>query len=200
MDFGADDRTGIGVVGIRGRLLWTRWIGDSHCSRIGHRFHLHGLRRNVVGGLDRRHSNRGYRNRFDRCVPLSWGIKREEASHVIQHAREAGKSSSFPPSGDVAQWWTFVAAFLTFAWDLFAQQRCFQRVTSAKKRTYGGSGTLLGGTFYFLFAFIPMFHRLFGHRDRPGQYIPLFEGPAEVAALDPTTAGGSDAEAAAPVG
>ena len=50
-----------------------------------------------------------------------------------------------------------LAAFLTMALGSIAQQDVFQRVTSAKDEKTAVRGTLLGGVFYFVFAFIPMF-------------------------------------------
>ena len=37
------------------------------------------------------------------------------------------------------------------------QQDVFQRVTSAKDENTAVRGSVLGGSFYFLFAFVPMF-------------------------------------------
>ena len=49
------------------------------------------------------------------------------------------------------------AAFLTMALGSVAQQDVFQRVTSAKDETTAARGTMLGGLFYLVFAFVPMF-------------------------------------------
>jgi solute:Na+ symporter, SSS family len=75
---------------------------------------------------------------------------------VISHAHEAGKFQLFP-TGGAREWWGFIAAFLTFALGSIPQQDVFQRVTSAKNENIAVKGTLLGGGFYFIFAFIPMF-------------------------------------------
>jgi Na+/proline symporter len=78
------------------------------------------------------------------------------AATVIEHARAAGKFQFFP-TGDAREWWSFIAAFLTFALGSIPQQDVFQRVTSAKDERTAVTGTLLGGGFYFIFAFIPMY-------------------------------------------
>jgi solute:Na+ symporter, SSS family len=59
--------------------------------------------------------------------------------------------------GVAENWWAFIAAFLTFALGSVPQQDVFQRVTSAKDEKTAIMGTLGGGGFYFLFAFVPMF-------------------------------------------
>jgi solute:Na+ symporter, SSS family len=82
------------------------------------------------------------------------------ASNVFKHASEAGKFQLFPAvtgAGAFAAWMTFIGAFLTFALGSIPQQDVFQRVTSAKDERTAIIGTLSGGTFYFFFAFVPMF-------------------------------------------
>ncbi|MFM8173037.1 MAG: sodium:solute symporter family protein [Pirellulaceae bacterium] len=75
---------------------------------------------------------------------------------VLQQASEAGKFRFFP-EGDAKVWWAWAAAFITFGLGSIPQQDVFQRVTSAKDEKTAVAGTLTGGFFYFLFAFIPMF-------------------------------------------
>ncbi len=77
-------------------------------------------------------------------------------STVVEHAYQNDKFRLFP-TGGARQWWSFIAAFLTFALGSIPQQDVFQRVTSAKDEHTAVKGTLLGGSFYFIFAFIPMF-------------------------------------------
>jgi len=77
-------------------------------------------------------------------------------SHVIEHARDAGKLRLFP-AGGTAEWLAFIGAFLTMGLGSIPQQDVFQRVTSAKDEQTAVRGTLLGGSFYFVFAFVPMF-------------------------------------------
>lgn len=75
---------------------------------------------------------------------------------VVSSAHEAGRLRLFPRGG-AAEWLPFIAGFLTAALGSIPQQDVFQRVTSAKDEKTAVRGTLLGGSFYFLFAFIPMF-------------------------------------------
>ena len=51
----------------------------------------------------------------------------------------------------------FLAAFLTAAIGGIPQQDVFQRVTSARNEKTAVRASLLGGAFYFVFAFVPMF-------------------------------------------
>jgi SSS family transporter len=75
---------------------------------------------------------------------------------VFRSASEAGRLQIFPDSGARA-WLVYLAGFLTAALGSIPQQDVFQRVTSAKDEQTAVRGTLLGGTFYCLFAFVPMF-------------------------------------------
>jgi len=75
---------------------------------------------------------------------------------VIAAASEAGKFEFWPKAG-TKEWLAFIAAFLTLAIGSIPQQDVFQRVTSAKNEKTAVRGSLLGGLFYFSFAFIPMF-------------------------------------------
>ena len=91
-------------------------------------------------------------------IIVAWLLAGEAggASRVIASAQAAGKFNFFP-KGNAEEWWLFIAAFLTFGLGSIPQQDVFQRVTSAKNENTAVIGTLLGGTFYFFFAFIPMF-------------------------------------------
>ncbi len=75
---------------------------------------------------------------------------------VIDKANAAGKFN-FWPSSSPREWLAFVAAWATMAVGSIAQQDVFQRVTSAKDEKTAMRGTLLGGSFYLIFAFVPMF-------------------------------------------
>jgi solute:Na+ symporter, SSS family len=96
-------------------------------------------------------------------VAFFLGNKAGGFANVIDHAYEAGKFQLFPRTGDkdfflgAREWFTFIGAFLTFALGSVPQQDVFQRVTSAKDENTAVRGTLLGGAFYFIFAFIPMY-------------------------------------------
>nr|MBA3478344.1 sodium:solute symporter family protein [Lautropia sp.] len=75
---------------------------------------------------------------------------------VYDKAYQAGKFD-FWPSASPRDWLAFIAAWATMALGSIAQQDVFQRVTSAKDEKTAMRGTLLGGGFYFIFAFVPMF-------------------------------------------
>ncbi|QDV23109.1 sodium:solute symporter family protein [Aureliella helgolandensis] len=75
---------------------------------------------------------------------------------VFEAARDSDRLRLFPNEG-MASWLTFLAGFLTAALGSIPQQDVFQRVTSAKDEQTAVRGTLLGGSFYLLFAFVPMF-------------------------------------------
>ncbi len=78
------------------------------------------------------------------------------ASKVIAQAHADGKLQLFP-SGGLAEWLAFIAAFVTVALGSIPQQDVFQRMTSAKDENTAVRGTVLGGSVYFVFAFVPMF-------------------------------------------
>ncbi len=75
---------------------------------------------------------------------------------VVQHAKDAGKFE-FWPSADLKDVIAFMAAGMTMMLGSMPQQDVFQRVQSAKKINYAVWGSILGGSLYFLFAFVPMF-------------------------------------------
>lgn len=75
---------------------------------------------------------------------------------VFEAARDSGKLQLFPTGGS-REWLAYLAGFLTVALGSIPQQDVFQRVTSAKDEQTAIRGTLLGGSFYFIFAFVPMF-------------------------------------------
>lgn len=75
---------------------------------------------------------------------------------VVQHAYDAGKFS-FWPDANFAAIAGFVAAWCTMMFGSMPQQDVFQRVQSAKSENIAMWGSVVGGSLYFLFAFIPMF-------------------------------------------
>ena len=89
---------------------------------------------------------------------VAWllGMRAGGFAVVIEHAREAGKLNLFPHLTTVA-WMTFIGEFVTMALGSIPQQDVFQRVTSAKNERTAVIGTLAGGVFYFVFAFVPIF-------------------------------------------
>jgi Na+/proline symporter len=75
---------------------------------------------------------------------------------VVDKATTEGKLD-FWPSASLRDWLAFIAAWATMAVGSIAQQDVFQRVTSAKDETTAMRGSLIGGGFYLIFAFVPMF-------------------------------------------
>ncbi|MFA6016355.1 MAG: sodium:solute symporter family protein [Gallionellaceae bacterium] len=75
---------------------------------------------------------------------------------VISHANAAGKLDFFP-HGDYTQWVPFIGAWVTMMLGSIPQQDVFQRITSAKTEKIAVRGSVLGGSLYFVFAFVPMF-------------------------------------------
>ncbi|MFO0731268.1 MAG: sodium:solute symporter family protein [Nitrospiraceae bacterium] len=75
---------------------------------------------------------------------------------VIAHASRAGKLDFFPPATFEA-WIPFLGAWMTMMLGSIPQQDVFQRITSARDERTAVRGSVLGGSLYFLFAFVPMF-------------------------------------------
>jgi SSS family solute:Na+ symporter len=75
---------------------------------------------------------------------------------VIEHAANADKFN-FWPEPNLAAILAFIAAFVTLALGSIPQQDVFQRVMSAKNENTAVRSAVLGGTLYFLFAFVPIF-------------------------------------------
>ncbi|MCB1918196.1 MAG: sodium:solute symporter family protein, partial [Rhodocyclaceae bacterium] len=75
---------------------------------------------------------------------------------VVEHAARAGKLEWLPAlSGpDIIAW---MAALLTMGFGSIPQQDVFQRANSAKSEGVAVWGTVIGGSFYFLFAAVPLF-------------------------------------------
>jgi len=75
---------------------------------------------------------------------------------VISHAAAAGKLALFPEA-NLSAWIPFIGAWITMMLGSIPQQDVFQRMTSAKDERTAIRGSVLGGTLYFVFAFVPMF-------------------------------------------
>ena len=75
---------------------------------------------------------------------------------VVTHAASAGKLAFFPSAG-IAAWIPFIGAWMTMMLGSIPQQDVFQRITSAKDERTAVRGSVLGGSLYFFFAFVPMF-------------------------------------------
>lgn len=75
---------------------------------------------------------------------------------IIEHAAQADKFN-FWPEPTLAGILAFVGAFVTLALGSIPQQDVFQRVMSAKDENTAVRGAVLGGSLYFVFAFVPIF-------------------------------------------
>ncbi len=75
---------------------------------------------------------------------------------VVDHARAAGKLEFFP-SASLVEWVAFLGAGMTMMLGSIPQQDVFQRITSAKSAKIAIWGSVLGGSIYFCFTFVPMF-------------------------------------------
>ena len=75
---------------------------------------------------------------------------------VVAHAAENAKFD-FWPAADAKEIIGFVAAWITMMFGSIPQQDVFQRVQSSKTEKIAIWGSVLGGSLYFIFAFVPMF-------------------------------------------
>ncbi len=75
---------------------------------------------------------------------------------VIAHAAAHGKFNLLP-AAEARDIVAFVAAWTTMMLGSIPQQDVFQRVMSAKDESTAMHGSILGGSLYFLFAFLPIF-------------------------------------------
>ncbi len=76
---------------------------------------------------------------------------------VLSHASDAGKFSNFFPELTLPAMLGFLAAWVTMGFGSIPQQDVFQRVMSAKDEKTAIRGSIIGGSCYLLFAFIPIF-------------------------------------------
>ncbi len=75
---------------------------------------------------------------------------------VISHAAQADKFN-FWPQLETREVLAFIGAAVTMMLGSIPQQDVFQRVMSAKNEKTAVRGSMLGGSLYFVFAFIPLF-------------------------------------------
>lgn len=78
------------------------------------------------------------------------------AARVVEHAQAAGKFE-FWPALETRDVLAFIAAWVTMMFGSIPQQDVFQRVMSARSERTAVIGSILGGSLYFIFAFIPLF-------------------------------------------
>ena len=93
---------------------------------------------------------------------------------VISSAAESGKFE-FWPALTAKEILAFVAAWITMMFGSIPQQDVFQRVMSAKNEKTAVAGSVLGGSLYFVFAFIPMFLAYSASLIDPGMFKNLIE-------------------------
>ncbi|RTL48232.1 MAG: sodium:solute symporter [Rhodocyclaceae bacterium] len=75
---------------------------------------------------------------------------------VVAHAAQNAKFD-FWPVADAKEIIGFFAAWITMMFGSIPQQDVFQRVQSSKTEKIAVWGSVLGGSLYFIFAFVPMF-------------------------------------------
>ena len=95
-------------------------------------------------------------------------------SKVIKSAAESGKFE-FWPELSAREVLAFVAAWITMMFGSIPQQDVFQRVMSAKNEKTAVAGSVLGGSLYFAFAFIPMFLAYAASMIDPKMFASLIE-------------------------
>jgi SSS family solute:Na+ symporter len=78
------------------------------------------------------------------------------ATTVISHAA-ANNKFEFLPKLSVADIVAFTAALITMGFGSIPQQDVFQRMNASKNENTAAWGSVLGGSAYFLFAFVPLF-------------------------------------------
>jgi Na+/proline symporter len=98
---------------------------------------------------------------------------------VIAHAAGAGKLDFFPPAS-LNAWIPFLGAWVTMMFGSIPQQDVFQRITSAKDEATAVRGSLLGGTLYFAFCFIPMFLAYAATLVDPARFLALLETDSQL--------------------
>ena len=98
---------------------------------------------------------------------------------VVAHAAAAGKLDFFPPA-NLELWIPFVGAWVTMMFGSIPQQDVFQRITSARDERTAVRGSVLGGTLYFVFAFVPMFLAYSATLVDPAQAASLLERDSQL--------------------
>jgi solute:Na+ symporter, SSS family len=98
---------------------------------------------------------------------------------VVAHASAAGKLDFFP-TGTWVEWLAFIAAWMTMMLGSIPQQDVFQRITSAKSARVAIWASILGGTLYFCFTFVPMFIAYSATLINPEQFNGLIETDSQL--------------------
>ena len=100
------------------------------------------------------------------------------AGKVISSASQEGKFE-FLPELTSKEVLAFVAAAITMMFGSIPQQDVFQRVMSAKNENTAVAGSVLGGSLYFVFAFIPMFLAYSASLIDPAMFKELLESDTQ---------------------
>ena len=98
---------------------------------------------------------------------------------VVTHAAAAGKLDFFPPAS-LDAWIPFLGAWVTIMFGSIPQQDVFQRITSARDERTAVRGSVLGGSLYFFFAFVPMFLAYAATLIDPAQMAGLLERDSQL--------------------
>ncbi len=98
---------------------------------------------------------------------------------VVTHAAAAGKLDFFPPAS-LESWIPFLGAWVTMMFGSIPQQDVFQRITSARDEGTAVRGSVLGGSLYFFFAFVPMFLAYSATLIDPAQVTGLLERDSQL--------------------
>ncbi len=89
---------------------------------------------------------------------IAWLVadKAGGVASVVAHADAAGKLE-FWPKPEFRDVLAFIAAAITVMFGSIPQQDVFQRINSSRTEKIAVYGSVLGGTLYFFFAFVPIF-------------------------------------------
>src|SRR5574343_325068 len=98
---------------------------------------------------------------------------------VIEHASAAGTLNFFPEP-DPWKWFAFIGAGLTMMLGSIPQQDVFQRITAARTARIALWGSILGGSIYFCFTFVPMFIAYSATLINPAQYTALMASDSQL--------------------
>lgn len=91
------------------------------------------------------------------CVAYLVASRIDGGFMAVIHDASAKNKFNFIPKFDFKSIITFLGAFLTMGLGSIPQQDVFQRVMSAKDEKTAVTGTVIGGLFYILFCFVPIF-------------------------------------------
>jgi Na+/proline symporter len=126
-----------------------------HDPRRRHRPHLHHAGRHALGGHSRFRADGRHHGRH--AVHRLADFRPDRRRHAGDRARLGGRQARFLPEPDPWKWIAFIGAWLTMMLGSIPQQDVFQRITSARTAKIALWGSILGGSIYFCFTFVPMF-------------------------------------------